>query len=476
MNKDVLDLSGRELLDAYQKKSLSPVEVSRAALQRALDLNPSLNAMVLISDEDSLMKQAHISEGRWARGEPCGILEGIPVTIKDGTNVIGWPTRDGSLTTSDMPQQEDSPVPARLRESGVIFLGKTTTPEFGHKGVTDSPVSGITRNPWNLSKTSGGSSGGAAVAAATGMGYLHHGTDGGGSVRIPANFCGVFGIKPSGGLVPGWPPTLFSTIAAAGPITRTVEDAALMLDVMSRPDSRDWHSVPYQERHFASSLSKPVNGLKIAYASTISGVKVDAEVMDIVAKAARGMDGKIGNVEEITLDFPTIVDTFNKHWMAIAAWIVNQMPEDKRSRMDPYLLGWARRGAGMKLDDYLNAEHERMMIGHRLKMLFEAYDILVLPVTPVVAFNVGKNVADDEEGRPWDDWTPFTLAANLGKLPAASVPCGMTREGLPVGIQVVSGFLKDGLVLQVSQFLEQEICFQGWRLPQSENKKAAVQG
>ncbi len=447
---EILNLSATALLDAFRKKKLSPVEVAQACLARVHERNPGLNAFALICEEENLLQQARMSEDCWRKGAPRGPLEGVPVTIKDGAHVAGWPTREGSLTTEDAPQKEDSPVVARLRGSGAVFLGKTTLPEYGHKGVTDSPLTGITRNPWNLDKTSGGSSGGAAVAAAAGMGFLHHGTDGGGSIRIPANFCGVFGHKPSGGLVPAWPPTLFSTLSAAGPITRTVEDAALMLDVMSLPDVRDWHSVPYQRHDFAATVKNIPEKLRIAYAPTINNVPVDSEVARIVAAAAKKMDGVVGKVEEITLDIPGLVDVFNKHWMAVAAWLVAHTPENKRKLMDPNLRDWAAQGSKMALGDYLDAEHARMLIGHRMKMFFEKYDLLVLPVTPMAAFDAGRVCPDGEDGQPWQDWTPLTFPANLARLPAASVPCGLTQAGLPVGLQLMAGYLKDALVLRAA--------------------------
>lgn len=451
---ETLSLSVAEMLEGFRKKTLSPVEAAQACLKQAQALNPKLNAFALLCNEDALLAQARISEDCWMKAAPRGPLEGVPTTIKDGAHVRGWPTREGSLTTEDIPQKEDFPVVARLREAGAVFLGKTTLPEFGHKGVTDSPLTGITCNPWNPAKTSGGSSGGAAVAAATRMGFLHHGTDGGGSIRIPANFCGAFGMKPSGGLVPAWPPTLFSTLSAAGPITRSVEDAALMLDVMTLPDARDWHAVPYQKRDFFAMLNNTPQNLRIAYAPTVNDVPVDPAVARLVAETARKMDGLIGQVEEISLKIPGLVDVFNKHWVAIAAWLVDHTEEGKRKLMDPNLLYWAGRGAKMALGEYLDAEYARMMIGHQMKLLFEKYDLLVMPVTPMAAFNAGRASPDGPDGHPWEDWTPFTFPANLARLPAASLPCGMTTDGLPVGVQIMGGYLKDNLVLQSAHMLE----------------------
>ena len=244
LEQDPALLSATELLDLYRARALSPVEATRACLHRIARLNPRLNAFRMV-DEEGAMLAAHASEERWSRSEPIGLLDGIPATVKDLLLTKGWATLRGSRTIDPNQRwEEDAPSVARLREAGAVLLGKTTTPEFGWKGVTDSPLTGITRNPWNPAMTPGGSSGGAAVAAACGMGALHLGTDGGGSIRIPAGFTGIFGFKQSFGRVPAYPPSPFGTLAHVGPMTRTVADAALMLTVISRHDARDWYALP----------------------------------------------------------------------------------------------------------------------------------------------------------------------------------------------------------------------------------------
>src|SRR6476646_6668109 len=244
---DLCTLSATELLDGYRKHQLSPVEVTRAVLDRIEKLNPVLNAFNLVSDR--AMEDAKASQARWTSGQPKGLLDGVPVSIKDIILTKGWPTLRGSKTVDPKgPWNDDAPAAARLREHGAVLLGKTTTPEFGWKGVTDSPLTGITRNPWNAKKTPGGSSGGAVAAVASGMGPLAVGTDGGGSIRIPCSFTGLFGIKPSFGRVPAWPLSPMGNVAHLGPMARTVADAALMLNVLSQPDARDWHALPYEPR------------------------------------------------------------------------------------------------------------------------------------------------------------------------------------------------------------------------------------
>src|SRR3954471_17333078 len=283
MKTDPALISATELLCLYRSRSLSPVEVAQACLDRIAALDPDLNAFALI-DGDAALEAARASEERWIKGEPLGLVDGVPATIKDLILTKGWPTLRGSKAISpDQPWEEDAPATARLREQGAILLGKTTTPELGHKGVTDSPLTGITRNPWNPAMTPGGSSGGAAVAAATGMGALHVGTDGGGSIRIPASFTGIFGLKPSFGRVPAYPLSPFGTLAHVGPMTRTVSDAALMLTVISEPDGRDWHALPADRRDYRIGLEAGIAGLRLAYSRRLGYVDfVDPEVATLV--------------------------------------------------------------------------------------------------------------------------------------------------------------------------------------------------
>jgi aspartyl-tRNA(Asn)/glutamyl-tRNA(Gln) amidotransferase subunit A len=460
MSTSVLQLPVHEVLSLYQKRKLSPVEVVEACLKQVLKYNPALNAFSYL-DEKHALRQAQGSEKRWAKNEPRGSLDGIPVTIKDWFHHKGWPTRYGSLVSSPIAQPEDSPPVARLREAGAIFLGKTTLPEYGHKGVTHSPLTGITRNPWNMARTSGGSSGGAAVAAATGMGLLHLGSDAGGSIRIPASFSGAFGFKPSPGLAPSWPPSLFSTLSAIGPLTRCVDDAALMLDVLTQPEPRDWHALPLPPPHFSAALKKPLQPLRIAYATSINNITPTPEVAEVLKKVRPALES-LGKVEEITLTVPWLVDVFNKHWSAVASWSVAQFNTKEKRKLDPRYLHWASVGDALPLHDYLQAERDRMTIGEYFKGLLDAYDIIVTPTTAMTAFEAGVDMPTLSNGKKWDDWTPFTYPANLSKLPAASLPAGLSKEGLPVGLQVMGGYLKDTLVLQACKRLEEELKFVPW--------------
>ncbi len=460
MSEPLLRFPVREVLALYQSRKLSPVEVTEACLKQILKYNPMLNAFAFL-DEKHALHQAKGAEKRWMRNAPMGSLDGIPVTIKDWFHHKGWPTRYGSLASSPIGQKEDSPPVARLREQGAIFLGKTTLPEYGHKGVTHSPLTGVTRNPWNKERTSGGSSGGAAVAAAMGMGFLHLGSDAGGSIRIPASFSGVFGFKPSPGLAPNWPPSLFSTLSSIGPLTRCVDDAALMLDVLTRPDVRDWFALPLPAPDFSAALKKPLPKLRIAYATSVNGVGPVPEVMDVLKKI-RPLLETVGTVEDVTLTVPYLVDVFNKHWSAVASWSVGQFTVRERKQLDPRFLHWAAQGDALPLHDYLQAERDRMTIGEYFKGLLDAYDILVTPTTAMTAFEAGVDMPTLANGKKWDDWTPFTYPANLARLPAASLPAGVDKDGLPVGLQVMGGYLKDALVLQACKRLEEELNFKPW--------------
>lgn len=460
MTDDLLSLSVADVAGLYSRQKLSPLDVTVAALDRIRDLNPQLNALCLV-DEKSALAEARAAEKRWRAGKPKGLLDGIPVTVKDWFHVKGWPTRYGSALSSDKPQSEDSPCVARLRESGAVFLGKTTLPEYGHKGVTDSPLHGITRNPWDADKTCGGSSGGAAVCAATGMGLLHVGSDAGGSVRIPASFCGVAAFKPSPGIVPSYPPSLFSTLSAVGPIARSIDDCAWMMNVISGADGRDFHALPLEKTDFTDGLAQKPRKLKIAYAPTINDIRMNSDVAAVM-KAQLPHLQKLGRVDVIALDVPNLVDVFNKHWMAVASHMLKGYTAVQKKKTDPRLVHWAQRGDALDLHDYLAAERARMDIGAYFKSLLDDYDILITPTTAMAAFDAGVNMPHGRDGELWDDWTPFTYGANLAKLPAASIPAGLTKSGLPVGLQVMAGYLKDNLVLQTAAALERMIDFKPW--------------
>ena len=445
---DLAALTANALLERYRRRTLSPVEVTQAVLERIASLNPKLNAFNLVSEQ--ALEEAKASEARWHAGQPRGLLDGVPVSIKDIILTKGWPTLRGSKTVDPKgPWNDDAPVTARLREHGAVLLGKTTTPEFGWKGVTDSPLTGITRNPWNADKTPGGSSGGAAAAVAAGMGPLAVGTDGGGSIRIPCSFTGLFGLKPSFGRVPAWPLSPFGTVAHVGPITRDVTDAALMLTVLSLPDARDWHALPYEPRDYRAGLEGGIRDVRIAYSANLGYARVDPEVAAIVGQAAQVFAELGARLEQKDPGFPDAGPVFQTHWFSGAAALVRSLKDTKP--VDPGLLQVAAQGEGITAAQLIDAQMKRGALGAHMNLFHRDFDLLVTPTLSVAAFDVGQE--SPQKGR-WTDWTPFTYPFNLTGQPAASIPCGFTKAGLPVGLHIVGPRFADALVLRAARAFE----------------------
>ncbi|MFQ5775430.1 MAG: amidase [Kiloniellaceae bacterium] len=458
MSDDIALAPAGEMIARFRDGSLSPVEATRAALERIEKHDPALNAFILV-DAEGALAEARRSEERWRIGAPRGRVDGVPASIKDLVLTKGWPTLRGSRSVSpDQPWEEDAPCVARLREHGAVLLGKTTTPEFGWKGVTDSPLTGITRNPWNPERTPGGSSGGAAVAVACGMGALAIGTDGGGSIRIPAAFTGIFGIKPTFGRVPAYPASPFGTLAHVGPMTRTVTDAAIMLSVIAEPDVRDWYALPPEgtgkAADYTQGLERGVNGLKIAFSPTLGGHPVDPEVAALVGAAARRFEDLGAHVEEADPGLPDCATPFRYHWYAGAANLLSGFGEEQKAAVDQGLRDIAAEGAGYSALDYLRAVKEREAIGLVMNRFLETYDLLLTPALPIPAFEAGLERPKSSDQNRWVDWTPFSYPFNLTRQPAASVPCGLTPAGLPAGLQIVGPLYADALVLRAARAFE----------------------
>jgi aspartyl-tRNA(Asn)/glutamyl-tRNA(Gln) amidotransferase subunit A len=454
MKNDLCSITATELVRLYSRKRLSPVEATRAVLDRIEELNPVLNAFCFV-DKKQAMQSAAQSEKRWLKNDPKGLLDGVPVSIKDLVLTRGWPTLRGSRTVDPkQPWNDDAPCVARLREHGAVLVGKTTTPEFGWKGVTDSPLTGITRNPWNTKMTPGGSSGGAAAAVAAGMGPLAIGTDGGGSIRIPCAFTGLFGIKPSFGRVPAWPLSPMGTVAHVGPMTKTVTDAALMLTVISEPDARDWHALPYEPRDYRVGLEDGVKGLRIAFSEDLGYAKVDPEVLRIVKNAVKTLSDLGARVEAKDPGFENCGPLFSAHWFPGAAMIVRNTHPRKRALMDKGLLETAKLGEKVSNADYMAAVAKRGALGVHMNAFHQTYDLLVTPTLPLAAFKAGQEMASLMKEKRWTDWTPFTYPFNLTQQPAAAVPCGFTKKGLPVGLHIVGPRYNDALVLRAARAFE----------------------
>lgn len=455
MTDDPAFLSATRLLALYRRKKLSPVEATRAALAQIERFETVLNAFVLV-DEKKALAAARASERRWWKGEPKGAIDGVPTTLKDTLLAQGWPTLRGSRTIDAKgPWTEDAPTVARLREAGAVFLGKTTTPEFGWKAVTDSTLTGVTRNPWDLERTPGGSSGGAAASLAVGAGTLAVGTDGGGSVRIPAGFTGVVGFKPTVGLVPIYPGSATGNLGHVGPMARNVADAALVLDVIAQPDIRDWQPPASRPQSFTKNLGQGIEGLRVAFSANLGYAKVDPEIAAIVARAARTFTDLGARLSHADPGFPAPDEIFRLHWYPAAAWTVHSIPKAKRRLVDPGLAHIAAEGQSITLVQHYAAAAERIRLAQTMRRFHERFDILLTPTLPIAAFAAGVDGPGNPKPGRWADWTPFTFPFNLTGQPAISVPCGLTEGGLPVGLQIIGPIHRDDLVLRAAHAFEQ---------------------
>jgi aspartyl-tRNA(Asn)/glutamyl-tRNA(Gln) amidotransferase subunit A len=452
---DIKSLTAAELLRLYRRRELSPVEVTRDQLDRIDKFQPVINAFIIV-DRDGALASAKESEERWQKGEPIGLADGLGATVKDNVWLKGFPSRRGSLTSDPAPIAADAPAVARLREAGAIILGKTTLPEFGWIGACHSPLTGITRNPWKLDRTTGGSSGGAAASALLNLGHLHIGTDGAGSIRIPAAFTGVFGIKPSFGRVAAYPASPFSILAHVGPLTRTVSDAALMLSVIGGPDERDMTAWNTPTPDYRVGLDDGVRGLRIAWSPRLGYFKkLNPEVEAATAKAAQVFTDLGATVEEADPGFAEPYEMIMTLWGAVSAMIVAAAPEAERAKMDPGFLQMAELGKKYSLADYMAAFTARADIANAMVRFHQKYDLLLTPQMPIPALEAGRvTPADGSYGDNWINWSPYTYPFNLTQQPAASVPCGFTSDGLPIGLQIVGPARRDHLVLRAARAFE----------------------
>jgi aspartyl-tRNA(Asn)/glutamyl-tRNA(Gln) amidotransferase subunit A len=451
---DLAEFTASELIRLFRRGQASPVEATRAALAQIEKYNARFNAFCLVDAEHALATAA-ASEERWRNAQPLSYIDGVPASIKDIVLTRGWPTLRGSKTVEPAQEwNEDAPAVARLREAGAVLLGKTTTPEFGWKAVCDSPLTGITRNPWDDRKTPGGSSGGAVVAAAMHMGCLHLGTDGGGSIRIPSAFTGVFGIKPTFGLVPAYPLSPFGTIAHLGPITASVGDAARMLTVLAQPDERDWYSLPYRPHDFTIGIEQGVRGLRMALSLDLGYTKVDPEIGALVEAAAEKLAEAGARVERRDPGFPDPSEMFDRHWFTGAASVRSSIPRERWPLLDPGFDRIAALGETIGHMDYVRAVNQRAELGLHMARFHREFDVLLTPTMPITAFEVGRLTPAGIEQPNWAQWTPFSFPFNLTQQPAASIPCGFTSAGLPVGLQIVAAKYQDVLVLRVSRAFE----------------------
>jgi aspartyl-tRNA(Asn)/glutamyl-tRNA(Gln) amidotransferase subunit A len=451
---NIADLAASDLAEAYRRGTLSPVEVARDVLVR-VEANAMFNAFRPI-EAAAVLAEAAASEKRWRDGKPLGRVDGVPATIKDNIWLKGHPTGRGSKTGDHSPAQADAPASARLREQGAVFIGKTTLPEYGWIGACHSPLTGITRNPWNPEHTPGGSTGGGAVAALLNLGVLHLGTDGAGSLRIPAAFTGVFGMKPSFGRVPAYPASPFSVLAHQGPISRCVADGALMLSVISGSDARDMMAWNTPAEDFTAGLENGVRGLRVAFSARPGPAAVPAPEIEAAArKAAKALEEQGAVVEEADPPIERALEIIRGLWWPVAATIVDAVPTAERGQMDAGLRRSADRGRPAPLKDYLAAFSARAALYAAMLRFHERYDLLLTPTMPVTALKAGKEMPETGDfGDDWLNWSPYTYPFNLTQQPAASVPSGLATDGLPMGVQIVGPPRGDGLVLRAARMIE----------------------
>ncbi|MBB3231901.1 amidase [Halomonas stenophila] len=452
--EDLASLTAAEALFRFRRGALSPLTLVEDCLARIERENPAINAFAHVAAA-SARAAARASEARWRAGTPCGPLDGIPVTLKDMTRTAGMPTRLGSLTTPEEgPWRDDAPIAVQLHEAGAVILGKTTTPEYGWKAVTDSPLTGVTRNPWDTRLTPGGSSGGAAAAAALNLGLLHQGSDAGGSIRIPCAFTGTVGLKPTFGWVPQWPASPMGTLSHLGPIARRVEDVALMLETLARPDPRDGYLGNPRRPDWLTPPPPDLRGWRVALSLDLGYVEVAPDIASRVREAAERLRELGARVEEVTPGFACPLEPFNTLWFAGASQLLASWSAAQRRLLDPGLLDIALRGAALTLADYLAACRARERLTAQLADFHRRFDLLVTPSLPLSPFTAGHDVPPGGPYREWMEWTPFSYPFNLTQQPAISLPCGLDDHGLPVGLQLVGARFDDLRLIQAARLLE----------------------
>lgn len=444
------DLPATALLTRYRQGDLSPVEATRAILDHIARWEPHLHATYAL-DPDGALQQARASEARWRRGEPCGLLDGVPAMVKENIATRGTPTPLGTAATVLTPAAADAPPAARLREAGAVLLGKTTMPDYGMLSSGLSSFHPLTRNPWDLSKNPGGSSAGAAAGAAAGYGPLHLGTDIGGSVRLPASWCGVFTLKPSLGRIPIQPPYAGRV---AGPMTRTVADAALMMRVLSQPDWHDATSLPAQDIDWDAPALGP-RGLRIGLQLDAGwGMPLDAQVRAVVEDAARCFESA-GAIVEPMPAFMTreMADGMDRFWR-MRAWLdISALPAERRDKVLPYIREWVAIGAELTAAQVFHGHSQMAAMRDAAVAATQPFDFVLSPVAPCVAFAAEWASPLNDPQRPFEH-IAFTLPWNMGEQPAASIHAGCNGAGLPIGVQIVGRRHDDLGVLRLCRWFE----------------------
>ncbi len=466
-NLEICFMSMVEMAEAIKTKRLSPVEIMDAILSRIERLNPEVKAYCTLIDE-SARKQAIEAETMVMRGEELGPLHGVPISIKDLIFTRGIRTTGGSKIYENFIPQQDAIVVERLKAAGAIIIGKTNTSEFGWVAITDNLLFGATRNPWNLELTTGGSSGGAAASVALGMGSLAIGSDGGGSIRIPSSFCGVFGFKPSFGRVPQYPGFPgWEALSHTGPITRTVKDAALAMEVIAGRDDRDRFSLPDTELRYLPFLNADLKGVKIAWCQDIGSNTVDPKVLRITGAAIRVFDALGYTLEAVSPEVGSPEGAFSTVVGVGLATVLQDKMEEWRGQINPGLVRFIERNKEKLATEYGEARLELGEYWNGIRPFFEQYDLLLTPTVAVPPFELGKFGVREIAGVKVSPlgWMPFAYPFNITGQPAASVPCGWTDDGLPVGLQIVGRRFDDITVLRAAAAFEQALPWSGRRPP-----------
>ena len=453
---DICYLPAVELADAIRSKTVSPVEVTSAVVAHIEALEPKLNAFATFTPERAL-DGAKAAEQAVVDGESLGPLHGVPVTLKDLTTTKDVPTQRGSKIFADHIPDTDAVIVGRVKNAGAIVLGKTTTSEFGWKGVSQSPLTGITSNPWRLGYNAGASSAGAGAGAAAGYGPLHQGSDGAGSIRMPAHFCGIFGLKPTFGRIPNIPIPNNDQTSHVGPMTRTVADAALFLRVMAGPHYTDHTSLTAAPPDYLSLLKTSADPApKIAYSADLGHARVDPQVSALVASAVRVFDDLGCTIEEVTPPFGPAGPELGRF-----LWSVHEAPlarylEQWEHEMDPGLVACIKAGAGHSAEEYLAMRNRKLTYVNQIHEFMQSYDLLLTPAVSVAAFPADQLQPQHWPQHPWDwlSWAEFSYPFNMSGNPAASVPCGFTDSGLPVGLQIVGRRSDETSVLRAAAAFE----------------------
>ena len=450
-------MSAEALLGHYATLRLSPVEALQAITERIARHNSAINAFALMNPR--ALQAAGESAQRWRAGRPMGALDGVPCTVKDLVDLAGFPTRRGSRTSSTDAVPDDAPAVLGLKAAGAVILGKTTTTEFGWKSPGDCPLHGITRNPFDVSRSPGGSSSGAAAAAAAGFGPLHLGTDAGGSIRIPAAWCGLAGLKPTFGRVPQWPIGAFGAVAVAGPLTRTVRDAALMLNAMARFDSRDPFSLPDDPRDWLDGIDGGVAGMRVSVLRRPGfDAPVDADGVAAVEQAAAILADAGAEIEDEDPALPDIAAAFIAVWGVALAVLAEGVAPEKRALLDAGIMQVAADQGGIPASALMRMEAVRIQASHRMARFHRRFDLVLCPTVPGPP-PLADAVTTEPARALMQEWAPWTALFNLTRQPAISVPMGVTAAGLPRSVQLAGAMYRDDLVLRAARVLEQAMPF-----------------